>query len=128
MRLDNLELVEADAVAGGGDEAVVGGVLRRREDGAETLLGCALAGRIELQFVEALLIVDDRAARAENLHGDAALAAPGRTIKRHDAGDAAVDFEQDAGDVEGFYRPPPAAAQWPVGIGLREVRHDALHV
>ena len=41
---DDLEIVEAEAVAGRRHEAVVGRVVRRRQDGAETLLGRPVGG------------------------------------------------------------------------------------
>ena len=62
---------------GADDEAVVGLVRRAHQHGAEALVGGRPFGDIDLHFVEPLLVEHDRAARAERLQLQAALAAPG---------------------------------------------------
>ena len=74
---DRLEVVEAEPMAGRRDEAVVGLVVRRRRGWCGTLFGRPVLGQIELELVEPLLVVEDRALGAEDLDRDAALAAPG---------------------------------------------------
>src|SRR6185312_14557240 len=94
--------VEAEPMPRRRNEAVIGGVYRRREHGAKALLGRVSVGGEELEFVEALLVEQDGALRAEDLQRDAALAAPGRAVERQGARDATGELEQHAGDVESF--------------------------
>src|SRR5689334_1718830 len=70
--LDDLQLIEAEAMAGRRDEPVIRRVVRRRENGAETLRLLRAVRRVELHLVHALLVVHDGALRAEELHENAA--------------------------------------------------------
>src|SRR6202012_1179994 len=84
--LDDLQIVEANLMAGTDDEAIIGLVRRPHQDGAEPLLLGPPLGGEELYLIEPLLIESDRSARAEYLDGDAPLAAPRASIDVDDAG------------------------------------------
>ena len=77
MRLDDLEVVESELVAGRRDEAVVGRMRRPHQHGLDALILRRAVGEIDADLVEPLLVEQDRAARPEDLQLEAALAAPG---------------------------------------------------
>ena len=80
--LDDLEVVEAEPVARRGDELVVGRVMRVPSGWCGSpCVSLRQSVGVELHFVHALLIESDRALRAEELHDDAALAAPGGAVE-----------------------------------------------
>jgi hypothetical protein len=79
---------------------------------------------IDLDFVEALLIEQNRAARAENLRLQPPLAAPGAAVDMDRAGDGAGQAKQRARAVESLDRAPPALVR-PVGVGLRHLAEYA---
>ena len=80
--LDDLQFVEAEAMARRRNELVVGWVMRGGEDGPVALLRRAAIDGVELQLVHALLIVEDRPARTVDLQGDSAFTPPRRAIER----------------------------------------------
>src|SRR5262245_10345202 len=81
---DDLEVVEAEPMAGRRHELVVRRMRGGGEDGAEALAVLRLVGRVELHLVHALLVVEDAAALTEELEEDAALATPGRAVQQDD--------------------------------------------
>ena len=74
---DDLEVVEAHLMAGRGDEPLVGRMRRTHQDLLEPPRFLRPLRQIESDLVETLLVEDDRAACAEELQLQAALAAPG---------------------------------------------------
>jgi hypothetical protein len=78
---DDLEIVETKPMARRRGEQAVRRVVGREQDRAKTLLGRTVAGDVELELVEAFLVEQDRAFRAEDLYGDTALAAPGGAVE-----------------------------------------------
>jgi hypothetical protein len=64
---DDLQVVEAEAVARCRNETIIRPMGRCRQDLAEALLGDATISLLEFEFVHALLIESDRSARAIDL-------------------------------------------------------------
>src|SRR5690606_19416422 len=118
---DDLEFVKAETMAGSRDERIVGLVLRADKHRAIALLGGAVRGDIKLELVGALLVKQDGTARAEDLQGDAALAAPGGTVDQKRAGHAVLQPHQHACNVPGLDSPPASGGQRPVCVRLGHV-------
>src|SRR4029077_20836251 len=81
----------------------------------------------ELQLVEALLIVKDRPLLAVELERDAALAAPGASVQRHDTRRAGGELEQDARNVGVFNWTRGTARAGTSRVGLALEGRDPCH-
>src|SRR3954453_596547 len=79
---DDLQVVETEPMPRRANELVIRRVMRRGENGAKALALLRAIGRVELDLVHALLVVDDAALRAEELDENASLAAPRRAVER----------------------------------------------
>ncbi len=115
-------------MAGGGDEAVIGLVVGRSEDGSETLLlGASIRG-VELELVHPLLVEQNRAGGAINLDGDAALAAPGGAVGDEHGGNAAFEFQKHAGKIVCFHSAFTTTLQGAGFVGLHHIGDRAFGV
>ena len=99
---------------------------RRAEDGAKAARLRRAIGGEQLHLVHAFLIVDDGAARTENLHEDAALAAPGGAAEQQRRVDPAGKAQQRGGDVEGLDLARAGRTERALGIGREHVAEHAV--
>lgn len=97
--LDDLELVEAELMAGRRGELAIGRMDRPGEDGAEAARLLRAFGHIELQLIETLLIEGEHALGAMHFKADQVLAAPGGAARGEHAGNAGFEPHDGMGDV-----------------------------
>src|SRR5208283_5789663 len=110
---DDLEVVESHLMPGGDDEALIGRVRGTHQHSLEALVLGGPFREIDGDFIESLLIEEDRAFRAENLQLQPPLAAPGAAADLDPARGAVAHAQEDGRDVK-ILDSPPAAAVRPV--------------
>src|ERR1700722_12325286 len=120
MGFDGLEVVEAQLMAGRGDESLVRRVRRAHQHLPESLRLLWPVRHKKSDLVETLLVEDDRALRAKDLQLQASLAAPGSAADLDRARHAIRQPEERSSNVERLALPAPAP--------VRAVRVRLVHL